>query len=184
MKILKTNTKTGTIFSANIDRRKTNPLIYVKYWKQVCLPSLLFGSEIFSLTPTLISRLERCQRWFLKIIFRVPNLPPVFFSVFLLKDWLVLTQLNLRLSTASFFLLVDYFLYQTYQLLLKHCFELELRVFMMRKYHPRSTVVLLDTGTPGTSREIYSEDADGETRTRNPLIKLNSFPAIAFELYG
>ena len=34
--------------------------------------------------------------------------------------------------------------------------------------HPRSTVVLLDTGTPGTSREIYIEDADGETRTRNP----------------
>ena len=25
------------------------------------------------------------------------------------------------------------------------------------------TVVLLDTGTPGTSREIYSEDADGTT---------------------
>ena len=36
--------------------------------------------------------------------------------------------------------------------------------------HPRSTVVLLDTGTPGTSREIYSEDADGGTRTRNPWI--------------
>ena len=36
--------------------------------------------------------------------------------------------------------------------------------------HPRSTVVLLDTGTPGTSREIYSENADGETRTRNPWI--------------
>ena len=31
-------------------------------------------------------------------------------------------------------------------------------------------MVLLDTGTPGTSREIYSEDADGETRTRNPWI--------------
>ena len=28
-------------------------------------------------------------------------------------------------------------------------------------------MVLLDTGTPGTSREIYSEDADGESRTRN-----------------
>ena len=27
-------------------------------------------------------------------------------------------------------------------------------------------MVLLDTGTPGTSREIYSEVADGETRTR------------------
>ena len=36
--------------------------------------------------------------------------------------------------------------------------------------HPRSTVVLLDTGTPGTSREIYSEDAEGEARTRNPWI--------------
>ena len=38
--------------------------------------------------------------------------------------------------------------------------------------HPRSTAVLLDRGTPGTgsSREIYSEDAEGETRTRNPWI--------------
>ena len=33
-----------------------------------------------------------------------------------------------------------------------------------------TTVVLLDTGTPGTSREIYSENADGETRTRNSWI--------------
>ena len=31
-------------------------------------------------------------------------------------------------------------------------------------------MVLLDTETPGTSREIYSEDADGETRTGNPWI--------------
>ena len=31
-------------------------------------------------------------------------------------------------------------------------------------------MVLLDTGTPGISREIYSEDADGETRTRNPSV--------------
>ena len=74
MKILKKLAKkAGMIFSANIDRRKTNPLIYVKYWKQVCSPSLIFGSEIFSLTPTLLSRLERCQRWFLKIVFHVPK---------------------------------------------------------------------------------------------------------------
>ena len=33
--------------------------------------------------------------------------------------------------------------------------------------HPRSTAVLLDTRTPGTSREIYSEDADHGTRTRS-----------------
>ena len=31
-------------------------------------------------------------------------------------------------------------------------------------------MVLLDTGTAGTSREAYSEDANGETRTRNPWI--------------
>ena len=34
--------------------------------------------------------------------------------------------------------------------------------------HPRSRVVLLDTETPGTSREVYSEDTDGETRPLNP----------------
>ena len=39
--------------------------------------------------------------------------------------------------------------------------------------HPRSTVVLLDTGTPVTSREISSEDADGETRTRNNTSVIN-----------
>ena len=31
-------------------------------------------------------------------------------------------------------------------------------------------MVLLDTGTPGTSREIYSEDLDDGTRTRNPSV--------------
>ena len=30
-------------------------------------------------------------------------------------------------------------------------------------------MVLLDIGTPGTSREIYNEDADDEAGTRNPL---------------
>ena len=36
--------------------------------------------------------------------------------------------------------------------------------------HPRSTVVLLDTLTPGTSREIFSENADDGTRTRDTSI--------------
>ena len=36
--------------------------------------------------------------------------------------------------------------------------------------HMRSKVVLLDTGTPGTSRKMYSEDVDGETRTHNSWI--------------
>ena len=43
-------------------------------------------------------------------------------------------------------------------------------------------MVLLDTGTPGTSRELYSEDADGETRTGNPWITKPS--ALAIELYS
>ena len=34
--------------------------------------------------------------------------------------------------------------------------------------HLRSTVVLLDTGIPGTSRDVYSEDAHDQTQTRNP----------------
>ena len=38
--------------------------------------------------------------------------------------------------------------------------------------HLRSTVVLLDTRTPGTSGEIFSEDADGETQTRNPSVMI------------
>ena len=36
--------------------------------------------------------------------------------------------------------------------------------------HLRSTVVLLDTGTPETSGEIFSEDADGQSRTRSPSV--------------
>ena len=53
--------------------------------------------------------------------------------------------------------------------------------------YPRSTVVLLDTGTPSTSRDIYSEDADDWDSNSQPLgykpdalaIELNSSIAIA-----
>ena len=44
--IEKTQKKVGILFSANFDRRKVNPFIYVKFWRQACLPSLLFGSEL------------------------------------------------------------------------------------------------------------------------------------------
>ena len=47
--------------------------------------------------------------------------------------------------------------------------------------HPISTVVLSHTGTPGTSRKICSEDADGETRTRNPSV-INLEPNRNFSL--
>ena len=64
------------IFSSPLDRGKVNPLIYVKFWRKACLPSLLFGTELFTLTPGLLLKLERCQSWFLKHIFYVPSVTP------------------------------------------------------------------------------------------------------------
>ena len=64
------------IFSSNVDRRKTNPLIYVKFWRQTCLPSLLFGAELFMITPSLLLELEHCQSWFLKKLFYMSDFAP------------------------------------------------------------------------------------------------------------
>ena len=50
--------KVGMLFSANFDRRKVNPFVYIKFWRQACLPSLLFGSELFTVTPNLLHKLE------------------------------------------------------------------------------------------------------------------------------
>ena len=52
----KTRKKVGLIFASNFDRRKVNPLVYVKLWKQACLPSLLFGAELWTLTVLLYCR--------------------------------------------------------------------------------------------------------------------------------
>ena len=43
---------------------------------QRCCLALLFGTELFTLTPTLLIRLERCQSWFLKNIFCVSKFTP------------------------------------------------------------------------------------------------------------
>ena len=59
------------IFFSDLDNRKVNPLIYVKFWRQACLSTLLYGAERFTLTPTLLLRTERCQSWFLKNSFYV-----------------------------------------------------------------------------------------------------------------
>ena len=72
----KTRKKAGMIFSFNVYHRKTNPLIYVKFWGQTCLPSLLFGAELFTITPSLLRELERCQSWFLKKLFYVSDFAP------------------------------------------------------------------------------------------------------------
>ena len=60
------------IFASNFDRRKVNPFIYVKFWKQACLSSLLF----WALTLTLLLKFDRCQYLFLKHIFHVPEFAP------------------------------------------------------------------------------------------------------------
>ena len=64
------------LFSSSFDRRKVNPLIYVKFWRQACLPTLLYDAELFTLTLTSLLSLERCQSWFLKNIFYVPKFAP------------------------------------------------------------------------------------------------------------
>ena len=69
----KTRKKAGMIFSTKFDRRKTNPLVYIKFWKQACLPSLLFGSDLFTLTPSLLLKLECCQLCFRKNMFYAPS---------------------------------------------------------------------------------------------------------------
>ena len=74
--IEKTRKKAGMIFSSDFDRRKTKPLIYIKFWKQACLPCLLFGAELFSLNKSQLCQLERCQQRFLKNVFYVPKFAP------------------------------------------------------------------------------------------------------------
>ena len=54
---------------SNFDCRNVNPFIYIKFWSQASLPSLLYGTELFTLTPSLLAKLERCQQCFFKNIF-------------------------------------------------------------------------------------------------------------------
>ena len=98
--IQKTRSKAGMISSSNLDRQKVNPLIFVKFWRQACLPSLLFGAEIITLTPGLLLKLECCQSWFLKHIFHVPSFA---LGLLLLKmSGLTLLLLKLPLKSCSF----------------------------------------------------------------------------------
>ena len=72
----KTDKKAGMIFSSNVDRRKTDLLIYVKFRRHARIPSLLFGAELFMLIPSLLLELKRCQIWFLEKLFYVPDFNP------------------------------------------------------------------------------------------------------------
>ena len=72
--IEKTRKKAGMILNDCTDRKNTNPLIYIKSWRQACLPTLLFGSELWMiLRQTQILELELCQSWFLRKVFHLPK---------------------------------------------------------------------------------------------------------------
>ena len=71
--IAKTRKKVGMLFSAHCLRKCVNPMIYLKFWKQARIPTLLFGAEIWSLTSTHLEKLERCQRWFIRRLFHLPD---------------------------------------------------------------------------------------------------------------
>ena len=76
--IEKTQKKVDTIFSSNLDRHKINSLILCLIL-ETGLPnlSLLYGAEVLALTPTLLTKFERCQSWLLKIEdFYVPIFAP------------------------------------------------------------------------------------------------------------
>ena len=42
-----TRKKVGVLFISSFDCQKVNPLIFVNFWRQDCLPMLLYGAELF-----------------------------------------------------------------------------------------------------------------------------------------
>ena len=56
--IAKTMQKAGMLFSANFVEKYVKSMIYLKFWDQACIPTLLFGAEIWSLTSTDLEKLE------------------------------------------------------------------------------------------------------------------------------
>ena len=97
--ITKARKKAGMLFSARFDRRRINPLVYLKIWKQPCIPCLLFGSELWNPTPSDIEKLERCQRWFVRKVFYLPN----YSDDFNLQSISGLTSVELQIDIRKLF---------------------------------------------------------------------------------
>ena len=117
------------IFSSDFNRRETNPLIFIICWRQACPPSLFFDTELFTLNASQLIKLKRCQQWFLKNIFYVPNFAP---NSLLLK----LSGLNSIESEIDLKKLMCFggvwSLSQKWFLLSDFCFQAELIAFL---YH-------------------------------------------------
>ena len=90
--IEKTQRKVRMLFSANFDRRKVNPFvyihIYIKFWSQACLPSLLFGSELSTVTP--IYHMNWSANWRAKWLLWLTLLPTGGWGGFLSHTTIVL----------------------------------------------------------------------------------------------
>ena len=71
--IAKARKKAGMLFSADFDRRRMNPMFFIKFWRQARVPALLFEAELWTVTKSGLEKLERCQRWFLKKLFHLPD---------------------------------------------------------------------------------------------------------------
>ena len=84
------------LFCSNFDLRKVYLLIYIKFWSQACLPTLLYGTELFTLTPTLSAKVERCQQWFLKNVFYVPKFAPCQLLLKLSGLWSIDSEIGFR----------------------------------------------------------------------------------------
>ena len=84
------------LFSSNFHWRKVNPLIYINVWRQACLPTLLYGTELFTLTPTFSAKVERCQQWFLKNVFYVPKFAPCQLLLKLSGLWSIDSEIGFR----------------------------------------------------------------------------------------
>ena len=92
----KTRKKASILFSSNFDQRKVNPLIYIKIWRQACLPTLLYGVELFTLTPTLLAKVEHGQQWFLKNVFFVRKFAPCQLLLKFSGLWSIDSEIGLR----------------------------------------------------------------------------------------
>ena len=101
----KTRKKAGMLFSANFVRKCVNLMIYLKFWKQACIPVLLFGANIWPLTSTHLEKLERCKRWFIKRLFHLPDYKsnkilaivsgiPSVATIIIRKNYISLTELS------------------------------------------------------------------------------------------
>ena len=78
-KYRKSTQKAGMIFFLTIIVVKQATLYQIleaRMFTSRGLPSLLFATELFTLNASQLTKLERCQQWFLKTIFYVPNFAP------------------------------------------------------------------------------------------------------------